>query len=505
MHQDAPLTFPAHTRSIDLNRWIQIAFYGTLATLFVVALWLRGMTVALMPVDWDENYYLNIASNYIERGGLTPYMWRLDADTNIIAGSGTGYGVMLPIWWLQYVDFSFTSGRILMTAITLLNVVAVYALARAWWRTHTAGLVAGGVAAALTSSFATVYVRMDAPAVLTYTLVLWLHIVAVRRGAWWLHLLVGVAVVAAAEVHILAVLYMAALAVYYAVTALVRLWQQRNWRALLPAFWFGVGALAAGLLYVVHHILPDPQAYFIIPQDCPNCEPAGVLKEWNRYREYWNARPVEMAVGAFVIALALLRARRDDRHYLLLVGAFMVALALVSPPTQNRYMAHGWVWIALGAGGLFTANFPAWGRFAQTWRVREALVIVGVVGLLLFQGMNEFYRYQNPRFQYTLGEQRAYAASLDLPRETVILGYAPYYEDFLNYPNFMTYASGEKYGITLREETYEQFLAREAPEVLVAHVEDIPRLRTYAEQRGFVPIMEHLWVHPDLCAAGYCG
>ncbi|MEO1443168.1 MAG: hypothetical protein AAFV33_22390, partial [Chloroflexota bacterium] len=168
-------------------------FFGALAVLLVIALWLRGITVAIMPTDWDENYYLNIASNWIERGGLTPYMWRLDPDTNIIAGSGTGYGVIVLNVWFQATALTFTSGRVFMFAATLANVAVLAMVARAWWGTWQAAAVTAIIAASLTSSFQSVYVRMDAPGVLAYSLVLWLHIVAVQREKWWLHALVGVA------------------------------------------------------------------------------------------------------------------------------------------------------------------------------------------------------------------------------------------------------------------------------------------------------------------------
>jgi len=40
-------------------------------------------------IQSDESYYINIFQNFVDRGELTPYMWRMGGDTNIIAGSGT--------------------------------------------------------------------------------------------------------------------------------------------------------------------------------------------------------------------------------------------------------------------------------------------------------------------------------------------------------------------------------------------------------------------------------
>ena len=81
-----------------------------LAGLFIMlGLVLKLFAMQFAPVHIDSNYYLNIASNFIERGELTPYMWRLGADTNIIAGSGTGYGIWLN-YWFNVVGLSLLSG-----------------------------------------------------------------------------------------------------------------------------------------------------------------------------------------------------------------------------------------------------------------------------------------------------------------------------------------------------------------------------------------------------------
>ncbi|MEO1442732.1 MAG: hypothetical protein AAFV33_20185, partial [Chloroflexota bacterium] len=50
-----------------------------------VALLLKFAAIFVWTVHFDTNYYLNIGSNFIERGGLTPYMWRIPPDANILA------------------------------------------------------------------------------------------------------------------------------------------------------------------------------------------------------------------------------------------------------------------------------------------------------------------------------------------------------------------------------------------------------------------------------------
>jgi hypothetical protein len=70
-------------------------------------------------MHYDENYYINIAQNYADRGELTPYMWRL-GDAGIIAGGGSGYGIVLLAEWLRLVGYSLFWGRMLMILLGVL-------------------------------------------------------------------------------------------------------------------------------------------------------------------------------------------------------------------------------------------------------------------------------------------------------------------------------------------------------------------------------------------------
>ena len=104
------------------------------ALLFLMlGLLLKILSMSFAAVHQDSGYYLNIGSNFIERGELTPYMWRLGADTNIIAGSGTGYGVLLLNYWFKVFGLSLLSGYIFMYLAGLLSLVVLYFLARDWW------------------------------------------------------------------------------------------------------------------------------------------------------------------------------------------------------------------------------------------------------------------------------------------------------------------------------------------------------------------------------------
>jgi hypothetical protein len=167
----------------------------------MLGLLIKVLLMPVEPVNWDSNYYLNIGSNYIERGELTPYMWRLGADTTIIAGSGTGYGVLLLNGWLKLFGLSLYSGYALMYLCGILSLIVLYFLARDWWQSRTAALVAVVYTALAGSFIAQFYIRMDALGILTYLLVLLLHLYAVRSERNWLHFVVGVALIVGAEIH----------------------------------------------------------------------------------------------------------------------------------------------------------------------------------------------------------------------------------------------------------------------------------------------------------------
>ncbi len=149
-------------------------------------------------MHWDENYYLDIAQNYALRGGLTPFMWRID-DLDIIAGSGSGYGIIALALWQQFVGNSLVGGRLLMIAAGLASAVVMYQTAQLWWDSQAAGIAALVVGLVTASSLYTLVLRMDAIGILAYTFVLLMHIQAVRSGRKWLHFAVGVTVIATTD------------------------------------------------------------------------------------------------------------------------------------------------------------------------------------------------------------------------------------------------------------------------------------------------------------------
>ena len=286
------------------------------AALVVLGVVLKLFTATPVWIHYDENYYLDISMNYIARGELTPHMWRVIEDSNMIAGSGSGYGILLLTNWMRLVGVSLVNGRLLMFGIGLLTAGVMYLVAAKWWESRVAGVVAFVFAIVSTSPFYSYVVRMDAPGMLANSLVLLLHIHAVRRNVRWLHFATGIAVVVSTEFHILGILYLAMLTLYYAVRYIQEVIAKRRIVFDTGAVYFGVGGLIAGLVYIAVHILPDPATYFAISSQCFQCESDIINKEFIRLSRFILLRSIEFALLIAVLMAALFRRKVEDRHFL---------------------------------------------------------------------------------------------------------------------------------------------------------------------------------------------
>jgi 4-amino-4-deoxy-L-arabinose transferase-like glycosyltransferase len=463
------------------------------AMLFLMlGLLIKILAMPLVPVNWDSNYYLNIGSNFIERGELTPYMWRLGADTTIIAGSGTGYGVLLLTFWFKIFGLSLYAGYALMYMLGVLSLIVLYGLARAWWQSPAAALVAV-VFTGLTGSFiAQFYIRMDAPAVLTYLLILWLHLYAVKSNRHSLHFAVGVALILGAEVHIQILLYIAAISFYYLLEQLRFIRQQRRIFVLTPSIAYFAGALCAGVIYLLIHVVPDPQAYFIIARDCPNCQPAGLVKELQRYILYIFERSPEGLIFCIALGAAYVRRSTADKHYFTLLIGYLLGQAIISPPVQVEYLSHLLPLIGLGVGGVFV-------KADETQRpITQAQLTIGIFAasfLFLSQLAWLFINSANPQ---NTPESVEYVREF-IADDVVVMGSPPLYHHLLDYDRFLSYDSGEQYGITLRGEDYLSFWEREQPQVFIGSP-DGDAWWTYMHTHHFQQVREDLWLAGDMLA-----
>jgi hypothetical protein len=454
-------------------------------------------------MHYDENYYLNIAQNYADRGELTPYMWRL-GDVNIISGSGSGYGIVLLAVWMGLVGDSLFWGRILMVFAGLFASGIMYLTARIWWGSHLAGIAAFIFGIVSTSSFYTLILRMDAIGVLMYSAVLLLHIYAMQRNSKWLHFGLGILAVFVLEFHILGLLYLAALAVYYLIQYLKEVISGRRIILDSNAIYFGLGASLAGLLYAAIHIFPDPNAYFIISRECFECNEPIFITEFKRVIRLLVFRPHEVLILVLILVAALARRRAEDRHYLIVLIGWIIAQAIIGPPPYASYSNHIWPFMALGVAGLVDRGFNN--------RISRMRITVGIITAFVLLGANlGMYILGDYPYLISYGLNESEAAKYirqTVPTETVVMGRVPSFYYLRDYRNFVTYRDGDIYGIELRGEKPIDFWRRVQPQVILLEEQNLAEdgeLVEYMHEFGFVHIMPNLWFSRNLQILGTPG
>jgi hypothetical protein len=474
-------------------------------------------------LHYDENYYINIAQNFITRGDLTPYMWRL-GEVNIAAGGGSGYGILLLVAWLGLVNFSLFWGRMLMVCLGLLTAGVMYQVAKLWWRSSVAGIAAFVFAFVSTSSFYTLILKMDAVGILAYSLVLLLHIYAIQLNNRWLHLSTGIAAVVAMEFHVLGILYLFALSAYYAYRYLADIVDERRLVLEHGSIYFAVGVLLGGAIYALVHILPSPEEYFYISSHCLECDEGVLLTEFKRLIRIFVLRPHELLIFLFVFVSALIRHRQEDNHYSIIVVGWLVAQAIVGPPPYAHYINHLWPLVALGVAG-----FVAWGfKYRPSrWRI-PVCAMVAVVLLFANLGMHlssshpyllsyglkpcsptkaePTSREQVPECERLFGQATGNVEGLDyiqraVPQDTVIMAGVPLFYPLRDFRNFLSYKDGSTYGAELRNESMLDLWRRVQPQVVLLDEEFVARddeLAQYMSERQFTRIMPGLWISGDL-------
>ncbi|MEM6281321.1 MAG: glycosyltransferase family 39 protein [Chloroflexota bacterium] len=468
-----------------------------------LALLIKFAAVFVWTVHFDTNYYLNIGSNFIERGGLTPYMWRIPPDANIVAGSGTGYGILAQAWWLHAFGLSLVSGRLLTYLWGALALIPLYFSVRKMWDAAAATMTVtlAGISVTFLSLLT---MRMDAAGMFFYSIALCVHVYAVYGGQRWLHVLTGVLAIVSTEFHILGTVYLFGLALYYLVE-FVRTWRRERRIPLgHGAVFYYAGAGIAGLVYIYFRVLPNPEHYFLIPQICPLCGTSSPDREAVRYVVQIVMRPVEALLLVFALRTAIARRQAPDVHYLLLLAGCAMALAVISPLPLPIYTSHLWPVMMLGTGVAITRGH---GRRAEVpaWRL-QAVVGLAALVLVIYSGYIG-YRYTRP----TVEDPRLAYIRENVPTDAVVAANDRFYHQLLDYPAFIS--SGEEFGLLvgtlIRDETGAELWAREQPAAVmldydnatsVSEPEHVDSLRAYIDERGLTEVVPGLWV--DLEAIG---
>ena len=472
---------------------IEQRFIRAAALFIMLGLLIKTLSMPFQPVHYDTNYYLNIGSNFIEHGELTPYMWRLGADTTIIAGSGTGYAVLLLTFWLKIFGLSLMSGYIFMYLVGVLALIVLYFAARTWWDSWIAGLAAVAYAA-LTTTFNTLfYVRMDILGIFAYLVVLLIHIYAVRTRNNWLHFAAGVAVIVAAEFHIQALVYVGALSFYYLLDYIHLMRQQRRLWIPSGAIYYFIGALIAGIIYLIVHVLPDPAAYFFIPQNCARCEPASLVKELQRYLFLIQWRSTDVFVLFIAIGVLISRREQADKHYLILLLGYVLAVAIVSPPIDLHYHSHSLPMMGLAVGGAFL------NRRVETEKLTPQRLNIGI-SIATYMVVGQIITLMVYMASAEPVPQSIEYIREHVPTDTVVMADPRMYHHLLEYSNFLE-AFNTQADDNINAEDYLTLWRRVQPQVFIGQPDDLGHdWWLYMRENSFQQVRDDLWIAGDLMA-----
>jgi hypothetical protein len=444
------------------------------------------------PPHWDAGYYLDLALNFLESGQLTPRMWRIDRDMNLLTGGAGGYGALILPAWVSVFGASLLSGRMLMYVCGLLSLGLVYWIANRWWGQAEAQWAAG-YAVCGTMFFYSFVIRMDALAILSYSVTLAVHIYAVRQEKPWLHFLVGVLAILTTEFHAIGLAFAGGLAFYYGVSQVGLWWKERR-LVWFPGFLgYFAGALLAGLAYLAVHVLPNPTVYFLIRNNCLICETPGLLTELRRIAYWVTYTPIEFFLLVIALYSLLRHPTPSNRHFLLIFIGMALGYAAISPPISLVYFSHLWPLFAL-AVGAFAAHATQEHRVVMS----SILLAVGVVlvGMRVYETANGSLRNGS----FPVNQEIVEYIEENYPPDTVILAPPTYYIEMIPYRNFLTIHHDLTYTVRLHHETVLDLLEREAPEVIVLEQpqvipdEVMDAVLAYAARHPFKEAMPNVWV-----------
>jgi len=453
-------------------------------------------------IQSDENYYINIFQNYVDRGELTPYMWRLGADTNIIAGSGTGYGIYVLIGWMLVFGESLFGLRMLMVIAGLATAWIYYLISLRWWGSKEAGVAALIFGLVSTSSFYTLVGRMDAIGILSFSLLLLLHIMAIHQAKKLPHFWVGAVAILTTEFHILGLLYLGALALYYLYEFIRDTIEERKLNLNHSSAYFFVGAGLFGILYIIVHILPSPRNYLLISNSCAICQLDMLNTEIHRVKRLVFYRPHEFLLILTSLVLVFRRAK-PYRHYLIILSGYVVSQILISPPPHTQYFSHAIPLLSVGlAGG---AHYL---MSIKTIDQQDKLKIIFLVAALLLLVFNplpiiiEQFPYHPYENAYPIPDnpQIDYIKE-NIPTSSVVLTTADNFYPLKEYRNFLQYAANLEYGLTIRRESKAHFWNRINPQVIYIRDSESntdKALREYINSMDFVQVMPDLLVTREL-------
>jgi len=292
-------------------------------------------------------------------------------------------------------------------------------------------------------------------------------------------------------------MYVGAVAVFDGIRDIQLLIRERRlvWN-VYPIYYF-LGAGLFGLLYVIVHILPDPAAYFLIPSSCDICL-GGILQTVPALlSKIVTQRPVEFLLLVTVLYAAVKnRNTNPHQHFLILLTGYFITHLAVNPPAWIQYYYPIVPLLSIGLGGYVSKFISASKQDKRQTRIH---LLLGISLLMLLLNLAYFHTGRIPfENAYPIPDTTEIQYIQDhIPDSTVVMSSVSYFYPLKAYRNFLDYRKQIWYGLTLRDESLEAFLARMDPQVIYIQQSTYDRdlvLQQFVEAREFVHVTPNLWV-----------
>lgn len=259
LQRSSPIPVRANWASLRSQGSARIALLLAISTILVAFFQLIFLT-KYPPVFIDEPWFANVAWNWVTTGAPGDSM---HANMAGLLGSidwpNIGRVAVFPLKVVfEYLGLGLFQARLVSWIFGVLAVLATLLVGRKAYSTVTGALAALLLVLSAPFTQASHYARPDVILAAAIMLVFWLALFSFERERWWAHLLTGLVLGLAVDIHPNAAMFIPALVSLYIVTYRSRMLRKRG------AWLCAVGGFIGIAYYGLSHIASNPEAYFTL-------------------------------------------------------------------------------------------------------------------------------------------------------------------------------------------------------------------------------------------------
>lgn len=473
-------------------------------------------------LEWDETYYMSLATTAAEGLGLYPHIY---GYPRMPIMGGTGYAAYVYAWAVQLAGPTVFALRAVSLLASIAGLAAMWLLVKTLYGSGTAWM-----AAALTSALQLFVmsnsIRMDAMTFAWVTSALCLTALAMQRwNAPRLHLFAGLAFGLGLQVHLDTVVTAVAVGLLY-----LALWVRRfrpDRRIPLPSqmLLYVSGWFLGLVVFVWLNILPDPEAFYkttvLVRVDATGWYSGGtssifgsfldprilLAKESERYGVLFNALPrIEIILAAAAILALFARRTVVDLSVAVVIAGVLGVGAIVLNNASPLYFIHVLPALVVPLGPLFTHGLTRTSKVpTDALGPHSMLAFAVVIAALCAVNSARSVRYHLSRpAQDAADAQLASRVRAVAPQRCTVAGDAGLYVGhFADYPFFISSRPTEVayamlyYGIT-SEAAYWQI---KSPDVVFSRDSLRDGLADYVSGEGLIQVDKGIWIRSGGCSA----